>query len=128
MGYKLLVDTVGRIIEIRASGLLNQVLRKEILDTIARELSSNAFDKALLDLTETSINPAEPVSGAFELIDYMKSIGITPDTKLAFISIGAEYHRNYFEEFARRGGFSIRYFKNRDDALGWLGQTVPSAS
>lgn len=121
MEYSLKIDHENRIVKVKATGLLNQVGRKGMLDSIAIELSSNNFSKALIDLTSTTIRASEPVSGAFELIEYMKAIGIKSETKLAFISVSAEYHRKYFEEYARLGGFDIRYFKNSDDALAWLG-------
>jgi len=119
--YCLDIDDDNKIVKATATGLLNLVKRKEMLRSIQQILTSTGFLNVIIDLQETRLDPDEPVSGAFELIAYMKEIGFSPDVKLAFIALVNEYHRDYFEEFAKRGGFSIRYFQTSEDALVWLG-------
>ncbi|MCB2183044.1 MAG: hypothetical protein KQH63_13500 [Desulfobulbaceae bacterium] len=120
MDFDLEIDSKYKIIKVKASCLLNQELRKEILSAIAGHLKINNFSRVIIDLTESTFNPAEPMIGALDLTNYMRIIGIQSHVKLAFIYAEAENHRQYFENVAQLEGFNIRYFKSNKEALAWL--------
>ena len=58
--------------------------------------------------------------GALDQTNFMRSIGIQPHVKLAFIYSEAENHRKYFENVAQSDGFNIQYFKTLTEAEAWL--------
>ena len=122
MDYNIELNSKDETIEVNASCLLNQDIRKKILLAVARRLKTSDFSKVLIDLTESTFNPSEMMTGALELTDYLRSIGIKPHVKFAFIYSDAESHRKYFENVAQSFGFNIQYFKSRKEAEAWLNQ------
>ena len=121
MNYSLEISSDSQTITVKVTCLLNQDIRKEILLDIACQLARNDLSKVIIDLTESTFNPDEPMVGAMDLTDYMRSIGIGPDARFAFVYSEAESHRKYFEHIAQLDGFNIRYFKDMDAAVAWLG-------
>jgi hypothetical protein len=120
MAFTLNEDSRHQIVMIKASCLLTMDIRKNILSTLALSLRNTGFIRVFIDLTESSFKDDEPMIGAIELATYMRSIGIPPETKLAFIYSDAKIQRKYFEKVANMGGYNIRYFTNPDEALLWL--------
>lgn len=122
MDYSICNDSDKQIINIKVTCLLNQDIRKKILAEIVHLVYSSGFQRVLIDLTESSFNEDEPMTGALELTTHMMTIGISPQTKIAFIFSEAEYHRKYFESVASTTGFNLRYFRDQDAARNWLNQ------
>ncbi|MFC1868991.1 hypothetical protein ACFL0H_12780 [Thermodesulfobacteriota bacterium] len=120
MNYALELDSKYQIIKVKVTCLLNQEVRKNILLEVASQLSVSNFSRVIIDLTESTFNPAEPMVGAIDLTNYMRNIGIQPHVKFAFIYSDAETHRKYFENVAQIDGFNLRYFKNFNEATAWL--------
>lgn len=120
MSYDIEIDSNNKIIKVNVTGLLNQDVRKEILLALAIQLEVINFSRVIIDVTESTFNPAEPILGALELTNFMRSIGIKSHVKIAFIYSEAENHRKYFENVAQLDGFNLKYFKNLDEASEWL--------
>ena len=120
MNYTIELNQKNKTIEVKAACLLDQGIRKKILLAVSRRLETSGFSRVLIDLTESTFNPSEMMTGALELTDYLRSIGIKPHVKFAFIYSDAESHRKYFENVAQSFGFNIQYFKRRNEAIAWL--------
>ncbi len=114
------IDSENRLIKFQVTCLLTQDIRKEILLSIANQLMITKYSRVLIDLTDSSFNPNEPMVGAMALTKFMETIGIQPHVKIAFVYSEAETHRKYFERVAGLEGFNLRYFKNRNKAFKWL--------
>ncbi len=121
MKFIIEFDVDNAIVRARASGVLRQDKRREMLQAIADVLTSSNSKKVIIDLMETSIDPREPVSNAFELIPFMQAIGIQTDVKISFLHRQKVYHREFFEELALKSSYQIKYFIDPQDALIWLG-------
>lgn len=122
MEFTTNIDHQDKTIVINASCLLTQDIRKNILSVVAVHLDNSSYDRVLVDLRNSSFNPAEPMTGALELAAYMASIGISSTVKIAFLFEEAERHRKYFEGVANTSGFNVKYFRNMDTAVAWLHQ------
>ncbi len=120
MNFDLEIDSKNQTIKVKVTCLLDQDIRKKILSAVACQLGISEFNRVLIDLTKSTFNPAEPMVGAMDLTTYMRSIGIKPDVKFAFIYSEAESHRKYFEKVAQSDGFNIQYFKSLNAATAWL--------
>jgi len=120
MNYDIEIDSKNKIIKVKATCLLNQDVRKEILLAVAGQLGISYFSRVIIDLTESTFNPDEMMVGAIELTNFMRSIGIKSHVKFAFIYSEAESHRKYFENVAQLDGFNLRYFRSFNEALEWL--------
>ena len=120
MGYTIDKGSDHQRINVKVNCILDQKIRKKILTHVAYFLNVFGYQRVQLDLTESLFKKGESLIGALELVRHMKAIGISPQTKLAFIFSEAEDHRNYFEDVARISGFSIRYFKDQRSASKWL--------
>lgn len=122
MNYKSEFDSENEIINVKVNCLLDQGVRKEILLAVASQLLVSGFSRVIIDLTESTFNPDEPMVGAFDLTNFMRSIGIKQNVRLAFIYSEAEKHRKYFENVAQSDGFNLQYFKSLNKAIEWLRQ------
>jgi hypothetical protein len=91
------------------------------LTAVADQLEKTDFSKVLIDLTESTFDPAEKMTGALDLLNFMRSLGIKPEVKLAFTYSDGEHYRKYFEQLAREfDGRNLKYFKSLDNAHEWL--------
>lgn len=124
MTYEISIDREQNIVRAEAAGVMNLQTRKEMLRSIHESLLATDFSRVIIDLRETKFNPDEPVSGAFELIDYMKSIGLSQSAKFAFIHSSKEYPRSAFEQFATIAGFNIKYFLETAEGIKWLKESA----
>ena len=120
MNYNIELDSKNQTIKVKVTCLLNQDIRKEILLAVTSQLDMSGFSRVIIDLTESTFNPGESMVGALDLTNFMRSIGIKPHIKFAFIYSEAESHRKYFENVAQSDGFNLQYFKNFNDAEAWL--------
>ena len=118
--YELKFDTESQTVKAKATCLLTQEIRKQILLSVASLLELNDASRVLIDLPESMFQPGEAMLGALELTNFMHAIGIQPRVKFAFIYSEAETHRKYFENIARSEGFNLRYFKTSAEAEEWL--------
>jgi len=125
MAFTIESDSKKQVVEVKVSGLLNQKIRKEILLTVAGQLRINNFSKVIIDVTASVFDPDETMIGAWDLANYIRDIGVNPKVRWAFIYKDGESHRKYFEKVAEKEGLSIRYFKNRNNALEWLAISSP---
>ena len=121
MNFTVEIDHEQRLIKVHATGLLNQRIRKEILLSVSSHQQISRYPKVLIDLTEAAFDPAEPMVGALELTSYLRTIGIGPQVRLAFLYQDAEEHRKYFERVAASEGYSICYCRSLSEAMDWLG-------
>jgi hypothetical protein len=127
MNYDLELDSKNQTIKAKVTCLLNQDIRKEILLAVANQIGITGFSRVAIDLTESTFNLDEPMVGAFELTNFMRSLGIKPHVKFAFIYSDAESHRKYFENIAQFDGYNLQYFKSHSTATTWL-KTIDAQS
>jgi len=120
MDHTLEIDSKNQIIRITATCELNQKIRKQILKDIAEMLKKYGYARALIDLTGTEFDYHVPGTGAAELTAYMGTLGLPPQTKLAFTYAEAEPHRKHYQQVCQREGYNVLYFKSVNEALGWL--------
>lgn len=123
MSYELYADEKAQIVRVKARGLLDNAIRKEILGEIAIELRSKGYAKALIDLTETAFDSSEPIEGSVALTMHLSDVGMSPAAKLAFVSVGAETQRQTFERISRKIGYQLQYFRTLEEACRWLAET-----
>ena len=120
MNFKVDLDTQKKMVKVEVDGPLDNAIRKKILSSIAAQMKSNNFNRAIVDLRRSHFNLSEPMKGSVELTMYLSDIGMSPDAKLAFIYDDAETHRKTFEKISQKIGYQLRYFKDIDDAYNWL--------
>jgi hypothetical protein len=101
-------------------GQLDNNIRMQILRAIADESNDENCVAAIIDLRQSTFNPAEPIEGAVKLAMHMSDLGISPNTKLALVYKGAKVHRATFEKVTQKIGYQLRYFKTPNDAHLWF--------
>lgn len=74
----------------------------------------------MVAVTRNAFGPDEARTDAFQVIAQMQNLGFTPKTRIAFLQQGEDVRRSFFENAARTGGFDLKYFNDRDQALLWL--------
>lgn len=120
MDYTIDKDSDNRRINVKVTCILDQKIRKKILEEVVNVLNISGYQLVQLDLSESTFKKDEQMIGSLELTTHMKEIGICSQTKFAFIYSEAESHRKYFEDVANLAGFNIRYFKDKQSAGKWL--------
>jgi len=120
MDYTIDKDSDNRRINVKVTCILDQKIRKKILEEVVNVLNISGYQLVQLDLSESTFKNDEQMIGSLELTTHMKEIGICSQTKFAFIYSEAESHRKYFEDVANLAGFNIRYFKDKQSAGKWL--------
>lgn len=122
MAYTITSLTDLEIIEVTVEGKLDQELRKEILLTSAIELKKANYKRLLIDLVHTEFDTETPITGALTLVNYMRTLGFPPGTKMAFLYQDSETHRKFFESAAQAEGYQLRYFCSGSQAIEWLSE------
>lgn len=120
MNYKIELDPTNKIIKVNIFCELSQNIRKQILLSVVEQIDLTGFKKILIDTRRSKFDQDELMTGAVDLTNFFKTIGISPKVKFAFIYSEAERHRKYFENIAQLGGFNLRYFRAVGEALEWL--------
>ncbi len=120
MSYTIDTQSAPDILKLSVKETLTQALRKEILAVVATQLKVRQVTRVMIDLTRADFNPKEPMVGAWELVNYMKTLGIDETVRFAFLYDDAEEHRKYFENLAQMDGLNLRYFRDYIDAHVWL--------
>ena len=95
-------------------------LRQQLLSGALLALHEKNFTRLLIDVTRSTFAPAESITDAFQVITFMRSLGFTPDIRIAFLQQGQDPRRQFFENAAQTDGFLLKYFNERDQALHWL--------
>ena len=108
------------IIEVSVEGKLSQDLRKEILLASVNELKKANYKRLFIDLSQTLFDTETPLTGALTLITYIRSLGLPPQAKMAFLYSDSETHRRFFESVAQSEGYQLRYFCNGSQTIEWL--------
>lgn len=124
MYYTFEIDKEAKLIRIRATCLLTQEIRKQILLTAANQIQIHGFSKVLIDVTESTFQPDESMINALDLVNYLRFLGIPLFARLALICVDLGEHRKYFESVAQSDGVNLRYFKDEKSGLAWLEQSV----
>ncbi|PLY04866.1 MAG: hypothetical protein C0622_02155 [Desulfuromonas sp.] len=120
MSYELRIEEEDRLVSVTATCLLNNNIRRNILDDINAVFHEKNYAKALIDLREAVFDPAEPIVGAVDLTIHLNRIRMKFDSKLAFVYTDAEEHRKSFEIIANKFNYRVQYFKKLEDARSWL--------
>lgn len=122
MSYDISLNKIANVVVVRVEGVLNNDIRKGILRDLDAEMKTHSCFKAIIDLTRSRFDSAEPVEGAVELTMYMNSIRMNRNSKLAFVYVDAEKPRKTFEKMSQKFGYQLRYFKDFSAAYDWLGE------
>jgi len=120
MKYAIERDDKEKAINVKMTGLLGPAIRKEVLSVIANEVKITNYFKVMIDVTEATFDPQEPVLNALALIDHIRSLGIEIRVKFAFIYKDAEMQRKFFANMAQSKGINIKYFTEFNAAKKWL--------
>jgi len=110
----------GRVIEVAVAGQLDIAVRYKVLATALFSMRANHYSRLLIDVTRGKMGSTESSTDAFKIIDQMRSLGFTPDVRIAFLQRGDDARRQFFEQAALFDGFDLKYFHHRDMALTWL--------
>ena len=122
MGYTVSRLAEQEIVEVTVTGALDPEIRKEILARSSDALRYAAYHRLLIDVLESEFDPDEAMSNALPLVGILRSLEFPPQARIAFLYREAEEHRKFFEQAAQSGGFNLRYFRDRGEALAWLGE------
>lgn len=110
MAYTITSLTDLEIIEVTVEGKLDQELRKEILLTSAIELKKANYKRLLIDLVHTEFDTETPITGALTLVNYMRTLGFPPGTKMAFYTRIRKHTVNFLRVQPRQKDTSCDIF------------------
>ena len=112
------------IIKVTVDGKLNLSERKEIFSQSIFEQKGNGYNRLLFDVSKSILPPDYTDDESIELSNYMKTLGVQKNTKLAFLSTKLLLTQAYFLAIAKviNENMVIRHFTNHDNAIKWLCQ------
>jgi hypothetical protein len=110
------------IIKVPIDGLLNLSERKEIFSQSISELERNGYNRLLFDVSKSILSPDYTDDESIELSNYIKTLEVKKNTKIAFLSPNILVTQIAFLAIVRavNEGVGIKHFFNYDDATKWL--------
>ena len=79
-------------------------LRQQLLSSALFALQTNGVTRLFIDVTSSTFAPAESMTDAFQVTTYMRSLGFTPNTRIAFLQQGNDLRRSFSENAAQAAG------------------------
>jgi hypothetical protein len=124
MKYKIKKLSDIEIIKVTIVGELNLLERKEIFSQAISELKTNGYNRLLFDVSKSILSSGYTDDESIELSNYMKTLGVQKNTKLAFLSPNILVTQIAFLAILRavNEDMDIKHFLNYDDAITWLCQ------
>jgi hypothetical protein len=112
------------IIKVTIVGELNLLERKEIFSQAISELKTNGYNRLLFDVSKSILSSGYTDDESIELSNYIKTLGVKKNTKLAFLSVSILVTQIAFLAILRavNEDMDIKHFLNYDDAITWLCQ------
>ena len=112
------------IIKVTIDGGLNLLERKEIFSQSISELKTNGYNRLLFDVSKSILSSDYTDDESIELSNYIKTLEVQKNTKLAFLSPNILVTQIAFLAIARavNEDMDIKHFFNYDDAITWLGE------
>jgi hypothetical protein len=112
------------IIKVTIVGELNLLERKEIFSQAISELKTNGYNRLLFDVSKSILSSGYTDDESIELSNYIKTLGVQKNTKLAFLSPNILVTQIAFLAILRavNEAMDIKHFLNYDDAITWLCQ------
>ena len=107
-------------VTIEASGIINSQVAKEMVEAAGIELNCSGFQKCLFDLTNTNLDPKQKMVEMFMFAKVFTKANINKSVKIAAIIDVKDGFRLCLERAANSEGYSLKHFKNRNNALSWL--------
>jgi hypothetical protein len=120
MKYIINQESDIQTVFIEASGIINSEVAKEMVLAAGTELNRIGFQKCLIDLKNTNLDPKQTLPEMLMFVEVFKKARINKSAKIAAIIAFKDRYRLYLERTANFKGYKIKHFKNRDDALNWL--------
>jgi hypothetical protein len=110
------------IIKVPIDGLLNLSERKEIFSQSISELERNGYNRLLFDVSKSILSPDYTDDESIELSNYIKTLEVKKNTKIAFLSPNILVTQIAFLAIVRavNEDVGIKHFFNYDDATKWL--------
>ena len=124
MEYKIEKLADLEIIKVTFDGRLNHLERKDIYPQAISELNRNGYNRLLFDVSKSILSSGYTDDGSIELSNYIKTLGVQKNTKLAFLSVSILVTQIAFLAILRavNEDMDIKHFLNYDDAITWLCQ------
>ena len=124
MKYKIEKLSDLEIIKVTIDGELNLLERKEIFSQAISELKRNGYNRLLFDVSKSILSPGYTDDESIELSNYIKTLEVQKNTKLAFLSPNILVTQIAFLAIliAVNEDLDIKHFLNYDDAITWLCQ------
>ena len=113
------------IVKVTIDGGLNLLERKEIFSQSISEQNGNGYNRLLLDVSKSILSSGYTDGESIELSNYIKTLEIQKNTKIAFLSPAILVMQIAFLAIVRavNEDMDINHFLNYDDAIKWLGHS-----
>ena len=109
-------------IKVTIDGGLNLLERKEIFSQAISELKTNGYNRLFFDVSKSILSPGYTDDESIELSNYIKTLEVQKNTKLAFLSPNILVTQIAFLAILRavNEDMDIKHFLYYDDAITWL--------
>lgn len=122
MTYSFEVLTSQNTIKATIDGTPSIELRQKFIAEAAMLLVNHSYNKLLVDVTNSHINPTETHVNTFTLINFIRGIGLPDKTRIALVHPEPNAQRKYFSYMTSLESYELKYLPNMDEALVWLQQ------
>jgi hypothetical protein len=107
-------------VTVEASGMINTKVAVEMAIAIGVELDNTDFQKCLINLTSTELDPKQTMTEMFMFVEVFKKAGIKKSVKMAALILIEDDHLSHLEKAANLEGYKLKHFTTRNKALNWL--------
>ena len=120
MKYIIKQDSSIQTVTVEASGMINTKVAAEMIIAIGVKLNNTYFQKCLINLTSTELDPNQTMTEMFIFVEVFKKAGIKKSVKMAALILTEDEHRLQLEKAANLEGYKLKHFTARNKALNWL--------
>ena len=113
-------------VEVKTDGEVNANALVELIIELSTALNATGFQRALLDFRAANVPPDQNTSELFGVVTLMGDMGVDSSVRLTGLVAADNPYYGHLETAAVSSGYEMRFFDDKDDALGWL--TTPGAA
>jgi hypothetical protein len=127
MEYSITPDEQAKYITLKIKGRIDrQAMLERIVET-SEVAAKRGLDRFLADFTEAQ--NAGSIADDYELInvDTRTNPSINPYSRIALLVAPEEYSYDFFEIASQNAGWNLRLFRDRQEALKFLGVLNPES-
>ena len=120
MEYTIKQEPDIQTIIVKASGVINTKIAKEMVLATGVELNNSGFQKCFFDLTGTELDPNQTRVEMFMFVNVYIKAKINKSIKTAALISKIDDHRSFLERAAEHEGFKLKHFTDKNEAFYWL--------